>query len=628
MIIFVLVKKSLALLKRYWDFDSFRPLQDEIVDSIIYGHDTLAILPTGGGKSICFQIPGLAREGLTIVISPLIALMQDQVQNLQSKGIKAAFINSNMSYREIDITLDNARFGNMQFLYISPERVNTELFKTRLKEMSIALFVIDEAHCISEWGHDFRPSYKRLSQLRHDHNDVPLVAFTASATKKVQSDIIQYLELKDCKLFEASAARSNLAYSVNAVEDKLGAILTYCLKKQNDSGIIYCQTRRSVKELTSFLRQQGLNAGMYHGGMNSNDRSSILDSWLKNEVRIMIATNAFGMGIDKPDVRYVLHYELPGNIEAYYQEAGRAGRDNEDATVIAYYHDKDLDNLKSQLNAKFPSIELIAKTYNALCNHLSVAIGSGAQETFSIDLKKFTSDFQLKLNETYYCFKAMQLLGLVHFSETDFSPSRIQFDVENSTLYNFQIKHEQLSHIITVLSRNYPGIFDRMVTIDEVEIAKLLNCTEEKVTADLKHLEKYGLIFITYKSPLPKITFLIERVSESHSYPELTLYNKRNKIEYDRLIQLTEYIKTTNCRQQFISTYFGKKSLRCGICDNCKTQRSGPALASLILDTLPASIESICVQLNVNQSELKPILKDLILQEIIFFENDLFKIKI
>jgi ATP-dependent DNA helicase RecQ len=352
-----IVKKSREILKHFWGYDAFRPLQEDIVDDAINGKDILALLPTGGGKSVCSQVPGLAREGLTIVVSPLIALMQDQVQNLIKNGIKATALTGAMTYRELDVTLDNARFGGYDFLYTSPERLKSNLFIERFKRMKVGLIVVDEAHCISEWGHDFRPSFLDISKLREHHPEVPVLALTATATQKVKEDIIHYLKLKNVVIHEAPFSRPNLSYNVHHTENKLLDIVKYCRKHLSEVGIIYCSTRKAVKEIAKKLVANQISCDIYHGGMNASERSQSLNRWMNEEVKVMVATNAFGMGIDKPNVRYVLHFEVPGSPEAYFQEAGRAGRDGQEAISVCFYEQSDGSFLIQQVERKFPEKE-------------------------------------------------------------------------------------------------------------------------------------------------------------------------------------------------------------------------------------------------------------------------------
>ena len=453
------MKKTQEILKQYWGYDHFRPLQEEIVDSVIYGHDTLAILPTGGGKSICFQIPGMGLDGLTLVISPLIALMQDQVESLLKKGINAACITGAMSYREIDITLDNARFGNMKFLYTSPERLKSTLFIERFKEMPISLIVVDEAHCISEWGHEFRPAYREIKDIKLYHPNAPIIALTASATDHVKQDIIEQLDLRSPKLFYGSLERPNIHYRVQATENKLGEILSFCKSHSNVSGIVYCQTRRSVKELVKQLRSQKVPAGFYTVVCPVK---IVLICFLNGKMiayRFMIATNAFGMGIDKPNVRYVLHYEMPNNLEAYYQEAGRAGRDEKSALALAFWEQEDLRLMQERLNAKFPPIDQIRNIYNALFNFLTIAYSSGSGESYEFDMASFTKVFKFSVAEVYYTLQLLQLDQRLIFSENSFHPTRVKFAIGNAALYKFQVTHDTASDFNHLVNAKLPRNF-------------------------------------------------------------------------------------------------------------------------------------------------------------------------
>ncbi len=623
------VSKSRLILEKYWGFKSFRPLQEDIIDNSIYGHDTLAILPTGGGKSICFQIPGIAREGLTLVISPLIALMEDQVTALQKKGINAEMIASSMTYREIDITLDNARFGQMKFLYTSPERLKTALFIERFKEMKISLIVVDEAHCISEWGHDFRPSYLEISSLRDIHPSVPIIALTASATQRVQDDIVRHLSLKNPKIFKGSIARPNISYQVHPTNNKLKSILTYCQKHPEQTGIVYCQTRRSVKFIVTQLRALNLSAGFYHGGLKTEDKQYMFEHWMQGNLKIMVATNAFGMGIDKPDVRYVLHYEIPNNLEAYYQEAGRAGRDNDESVAIAFWEQKDLDTLKDQLDAKYPPTERVKQIFNSICNFLSIASGSGEGESYDFDIQKFHSTFKVPILEVYYSLKILQLNGNLSFSENSFHPTRLKFAIGNSTIYKFQVTHERVAPLIMLLTRSYPGIFDRFIRIDENELSKRLKITKKELQEQLLFLENHGVADINFQSNLPRITLLTQRYSDSELRIKPEIHFHRKKIEYEKLNAITQYITADVCRANFIQLYFTPDEEikeKCGKCDTCidsmKKVPSKDEFWLKIKTILPCTIETICTETKIQEEHALKILRSLILDEKIKFENE------
>lgn len=622
------MKKSKDILSKYWGFSDFRPLQEEIVDSVIYGHDTLAILPTGGGKSICFQVPGIALEGLTIVISPLIALMEDQVRNLRHKGIEASMVTSAMTYREIDITLDNAKFGKTKFLYTSPERLKSPLFQERFKTMNIGLIVVDEAHCISEWGHDFRPSYTEISETRKIHPNVPIIAVTASATKRVQNDIIEKLGLKSPNQFAGSLERKNVHYSVVPSENKLKNIIDYCKQHPSSTGIVYCQTRKSVKALVQQLRAQNLPAGLYHGGLNAEDRKFMLEQWMQDKLKIMVATNAFGMGIDKPDVRYVLHYEIPNNLEAYYQEAGRAGRDGNNAVAIAFWEEKDISQMKDQLAEKYPEIERIKLIYNAVCNYLKIAIGSGDQETYNFDIIDFNRAFKIPISETYFALKILQLNETIYFTEKSFHPTRLKFAIGNSALYKFQVAHSSISDLITLLTRSYPGVFDRFVRIDEFELSKRLKISRDELNQQLKTLEQYGVIDIVFQTNLPQITFLSERLPEGYLTIQPSIYAQRKKVELDKLDAMINYISSSNCRSEMIGKYFESAMGKCGTCDVCKSEQNSnytfKELLEVIPTLLPATADEIMYQLKIDKTLTQQVLHKLILEEEVRLSEGVF----
>ena len=621
------MNKSREILKKYWGYDQFRPFQEEIIDDVIYGHDTLALLPTGGGKSICFQVPGIAREGITLVISPLISLMQDQVKNLQKKGIKAKEITSGLSYRDIDITLDNAKFGGIDFLYTSPERLKSKIFIERFKQMSVGLIVVDEAHCISEWGHDFRPSYKDIKQLRVFHQEVPIVALTATATERVKKDIIQQLELKKVRTHVAPFERKNLSYNIKKVPNKAARILEYCTQKQNETGIIYCQTRKNVKEIAKLLHSSGLKVGIYHGGMSNEDRSIMLEGWLKGDVKVMVATNAFGMGIDKSDVRYVIHYEFPNNLEAFFQESGRAGRDGKPSNCIVFWEEKDIINLKEKNNQLFPPIETIKMTYRALCNFLKIAIGSGNQETYNFDLQALTDKFQLDIKNTYHSLKILELNNDLVFNENSFHPTRLRIAVGNTELYSFQIKNSKYTPLLSVLTRSFPGIFSHFFEINEKEIAGKIKTNQLNVTNQLKELEKFGLIDINWKSNLPTVTLLHERLPNDYINLSTEVYSHRKQVAFERLSSVIDFLEDKKeCRQKKMLNYFNQVSDNCENCDICSSKTTKNSINSIENDILNSlsknqTLNELFNKINRPEKDIILAIQQLILSEKVFENN-------
>jgi ATP-dependent DNA helicase RecQ len=618
--------KSKEILKKYWGFDHFRPLQEDIVDSVIYGHDTLALLPTGGGKSVCFQVPGIAREGITIVISPLIALMQDQVKNLQTKNIRAKELISGMSFRDIDITLNNACFGGIDFLYTSPERLESSLFIERFKAMQVGLIVVDEAHCISQWGHDFRPSYLKINKLREIHPNVPIIALTATATELVKKDIIKQLNLKKPNQFEASFIRSNLSYEAYEVSNKEKYIIDFCQKEKGNSGIVYCQTRKSVKEIARVLVAHQIKVGIYHGGMNLEDRKMILSAWMSNELEVMVATNAFGMGIDKPDVRFVLHYEFPNTLEAYFQEAGRAGRDGQAARSVVFWEEKDCSKTEERILNQFPPIDMVKTTYRALCNYLKIAIGSGKDETYFFEFKDFCSKFGLDVMTSFHALKVLEINGDIQFSEGTFHPTKLRFAIGNKELYGFQIKHSELAAIVSILTRSYPGIFESFFKINEAELAKHLKIKVQEVSTKLKQLEKFGVIDITWKTDQPSVTLLHERLPDDHLFlsPESYLYRKNAAIS--KTNQSIAYLKLKSCRVKFLLEYFGQSIDNCGLCDRCKQlNKNQKQIHSLILENTktPISLDELLHLLPIDETDFKAKINQMLLSEELIIRDGL-----
>lgn len=560
---------ALKLLKHHWGFSSFRPTQIPIVQAALAAQNTLAILPTGGGKSICFQVPGLQREGLCLVISPLIALMQDQVENLQKRGLRARALTSGLNYREIDQILDNARFGGLDFLYTSPERIQSSLFLERFKLMKISLLVIDEAHCISEWGHDFRPAYRQLLKLREIHSKAPVLALTATATKKVQEDICLQLGMKDAKVFEAPFSRPNVHYLVKEAHHKLEEIISIC-KRENSCGIVYCQKRRSVKQLALQLYHHGIKVTLYHGGMDSNERKTALQNWLTGKSQIMVATNAFGMGIDKPDVRFVLHYEVPSSPEAYFQEAGRAGRDGNTAYALLLFEKTDLVQLKDQLDKSFPSPEQVTFVYRAVLNYLKVAVGAGKEENYDFDLKNFCRTFEISEEQVYYSLKILEQNGNLSLSEGFFQATRIQFIVNKEVLYHFQVQHESFYQLCTLLIRTYPGIFENMTTIHEDKLLQRLKIDESRLYKQLEFMQKHGIIDLNKKSNYPKLYLQHERLPETYLKLKPSIYLQRKEAALLKIESIQQYCTESKCRAQQLIAYFGQESEPCGHCDVCK----------------------------------------------------------
>ena len=601
------MSKSFELLEKYWGHTSFRPLQEEIIEASIYGKDVFALLPTGGGKSVCFQIPGLAREGITIVVTPLIALMNDQVEQLEKKGIRAQMISSLQSFREIDTLLDNAKFGAFDFLYISPERIQTKLFIERFKQMQVALIVVDEAHCISEWGHDFRPTYLEISKLREIHPEVPIMALTATATTFVKNEICEKLKLNQPLEFEASFKRSNLSYEIKEVVVKEQTILNWVSKFPQLSGIIYCQTRKSVKDLANFLISNKINCGIYHGGLDGDQRKKMMDQWMNDQVPLMIATNAFGMGIDKPNVRYIIHYEFPMNLEAYFQEAGRAGRDGKEARTFVLFSEKDIERNDYLIDKKFPDFSVIKSTLRALYNFLKLAIGSGKGETFSFSLSEFCSNFKLDIVETFESLKILEMNGDVHFDEGSYAPTRMKFSVNNKLVYSFQIKYDKVSPIIQYITRNSPGIFENFCVISEKKIDEKLKISLQEVQNQLEFLEQNGIIDINWSNSLPKVTFLHERLPDDYIRLTPEVYQLRKERAIHRWEKAKDYLLLPHCREQFMLAYFGQDSVPCGKCDYCKSTSLVSLSKKLVVESIIKLLSEKSYSLQMLYDELNTI---------------------
>lgn len=563
------------ILKEYWGHDSFRPLQEDIINAVLDKKDVLALLPTGGGKSICFQVPALAMDGICLVISPLIALIKDQVQNLKNKGIPALSIYSGMSFIEVKKTLQNAIHGNYKFLYVSPERLETNLFLEFLPAMNICLIAVDESHCISQWGYDFRPSYLRIASLREHIPNVPVLALTASATKTVQDDICERLLFtKSQQRFQQSFERPNLSYSAFNVASKQNKLLEI-LNNVKGSAIVYCKSRKHTKDIADLLKLNNINADYYHAGLSNDERNKRQESWINNETTVIVCTNAFGMGIDKPNVRVVVHYEVPDCLENYYQEAGRAGRDGKRAYAVLLYSDKELSDLQKQSTIRYPTQEEIKKVYIDLMNHLQIPAGSGEYNNYDFDIAAFSSAFKLNILTATYSIKTLEQEGIVSFNEVFFKPSTIVFNCSKDALNDFEEHHPQLSDIIKGLLRSYEGIFDYPATIYESQLARFIHKKREDIEKELLQLRQLGIIDYSQQKDKPQITLLQNRMYADSFVINLENHLLRKK-EFDiRVTAMIQYVNNTiNCRSKEIASYFNDPSVKkCGICDNCINQK-------------------------------------------------------
>jgi len=562
--------KIKEILTRYWGFTSFRPMQEEIILSVLEGKDTLALLPTGGGKSITFQIPAMALDGVCIVITPLISLMKDQVSNLTSKNISAKAIFSGMAVTEIRYALEQAHENKLKFLYISPERALTETFRNFFSATKISLIAVDEAHCISQWGYDFRPPYLKIAELRKHHPDVPVLAVTATATPEVVEDIQEKLLFKKKNVFRKSFYRRNLSYEVYETENKQGRMLDQCLHTEG-TGIVYVRNRKKTREIAELLRKNKISADYYHAGLSGQERDKKQLAWTSGKCRIITATNAFGMGIDKPDVRFVIHMDMPDCVEAYFQEAGRAGRDLKESRCILFFNKPDIDFGFKQIERSFPSLDSIKKIYFLLGNYFQLAVGSGKDITFDFDIATFTEQYELDTTDVYYSLQLLEKQGLILLSEAFHSPSRVRMSVQQSDVYKFRVENPQLDPFIQMLLRSFPGIFNDYVKIDENRLAFQMDVEVSKVIKALDSLDKAGLISYLPYNDKPKVSFLTSRVDEREINLDSEIYEKRKERAIIRYEAVASYVTSTaKCRSMQLLNYFGESAAtRCGICDVC-----------------------------------------------------------
>jgi ATP-dependent DNA helicase RecQ len=564
-----------SILTKYWGHTSFRPPQEEIIQSVLEGKDVVAILPTGGGKSVCFQVPALAMEGLCLVITPLIALMQDQVEQLKQKGIAAIAIHSGLSYQAIDILLDNCIYGQQKFLYLSPERLQTELFQARFKKMNVNLVAVDEAHCISQWGYDFRPPYLQIAQLREVKPNVPIIGLTASATRVVKDDIIAKLQLKNPAVFQISFARENISLVVRKTETKEKKLLEI-LRKVSGSAIVYVRSRKATQEIARLLQRNKISAAFYHAGLSHQDRTNRQHEWLADRCRVMVATNAFGMGIDKSSVRLVIHLDIPEDIESYYQEAGRAGRDGKRSYATLIFHEADAQSLRHKVEQSQPEMEYLQKVYQALANHFQLAMGSSQGESYDFDLDQFCKKFSLKSAAVYPALKKLEEAGLVTFNESFYRPSRVHFSIDKKKIYEFQVAHARFDSILKALLRLYGGeLYADFMIISEALLASALKFSVQQVKGELQQLHELQLLAYEPSIDNARITFVLPRQDAERLPIDRVVMEARRNLHLSKMEAIIQYAEQNQrCRMQLIQEYFDEITYStCGICDVCIGKR-------------------------------------------------------
>ncbi len=598
------IEQYRQVLTRYWGFTSFKPLQEDIIRSVAEGKDTLGLMPTGGGKSITFQVPALAAEGICLVITPLIALMKEQVNRLNNLEIKAIAIHSGLSREEIEIALENCIYGDYKFLYVSPERISTRIFEAKVGRLNLSLVAIDEAHCISQWGYDFRPSYLKIASLRnHIPEKVPFLALTASATPQVIEDILEKLEFREKNVLKTSFERKNISYLVRQVEEK-GTYLLKTLQNVKGSGIVYVRSRKRCKEVAELLVENGISADFYHAGLPDELRDKKQSAWSGGSVRVIVATNAFGMGIDKADVRFVIHWDVPDSIENYFQESGRAGRDGKQSWAVLLYSSTDKNRLNESLRHKFPPVEKIKDTYEALCNYLQVPLGSGKDNVFDFNMAEFVSRYRLPVIETFNSLSFLQREGYIEFTEEINNPSRVHFIIGRDDLYKFQVANESFDGFIKLLLRSYTGMFTEFVAINEESLSKKAAITRDTVYQYLVKLSSMNIIRYIPGKKTALVIFTEERLVRKALMisPDNYLHVKEKYTL--RLEKMIDYAETRNrCRSVILLDYFGQESDRCGTCDVCR-ERNELDLSKYEFDMILEEIKSILTDQNPDAEEL------------------------
>lgn len=626
--------QPLDILKKHWGYANFRPLQAEIIASVLDKKDTLALLPTGGGKSICYQVPALLQPGLCLVVSPLIALMRDQVEQLRKKNITAFAIYSGMSYKEVQTTLVTAAESNCKLLYVSPERLETTLFQEYLPALDISLIAVDEAHCISQWGYDFRPSYLRIATLKEQLPGVPVLALTASATPEVQKDISEKLLFAQPNYFRQSFARPNLSYSVFLVDNVMPKLIQI-LQNVPGSSIVYCRSRKRTEEIAAQLMAKGIRADWYHAGLEANERQKKQEDWQEGRSQVMICTNAFGMGIDKSNVRTVVHCGIPDCLESYYQEAGRAGRDQQKAYAVLLYTKREEEELAGLSAQRFPDLATIKKIYQALANYLQLPSGIGAGKYFDFDLQEFTRRFSLSVSTTQQVLKALEQEGWIQYNEQVLIPVRVQIVAERHLLESLATTYPALDTLCKTMLRTYQGIYERPTGIAEKQLAFLVKKELSQLTAELWQLQQLGIIVYHPRKETPQVFFPVDRIKTEDLSLNNARYAERKKRFEKSVNSMLHYAQEQQqCRSRILGGYFGDESLLdCGICDNClakkQTALSSAALAGLeervlrLLTTKPLSTAALLQQLSdVEKETARKVIDRLLAEEKIQMDSD------
>jgi ATP-dependent DNA helicase RecQ len=558
------------ILEKYWGYPAFRPLQEDIIHSVCEGKDTLGLMPTGGGKSITFQVPALAMEGICIVVTPLIALMKDQVDNLRRLGIKATAVYSGMTRQEIIAQLENCIFGDYKFLYVSPERLGTDIFKSKLQAMNVCLLVIDESHCISQWGYDFRPSYLSIADIREELPGVPVLALTATATPEVVNDIQERLHFREKNVFRKSFVRKNLSYIVRQTEDKINSLI-YILGKVPGTAIVYVRNRKRTKEIAVLLQQAGISADFFHAGLNRDDKNLRQSRWKNNECRVIVSTNAFGMGIDKPDVRLVVHMDMPGSLEEYYQEAGRAGRDEQRAYAVALCSNIDCTKLKKRLADEFPDRDFISRVYDALGNYYQIAMGFGLDTVHDFSLVDFCTAYKFSHLQAHHALKILELAGYIEYTEEQENASRLIFTATRDELYKYLHQDKKTDEVIQTILRSYTGLFSDYVYINEGLISTRTGLSQQEIYEVLVRLSKYRIVNYIPHKKTPLIIYTRTREEIKYLSIPRSAYEERKERFESRINRVMEYINENRiCRSRMLISYFGEKGTSdCGCCDVC-----------------------------------------------------------